>query len=98
MNADKQYRQDISTNDEELKNALNEIDKALSDETTPFFDRFRKTSDVLRAVDAGEVPKRRALAEAPSWNLYYLAVLRFQAGQTSDTASRLRELVENAEN
>ncbi len=96
LNAYKQYNQNIPTNDEEFETSLNEIDKTLNDEVLPFFDRFRETTDVLRAVDAGEVSKRRAVAEDPNWNLYYLAVLRFQAGQTDDTASLLRELVEKS--
>ena len=96
LNADKQYNQDIPTNDAELETALKQIDKTLSDEATPFCERFRETSDVLRAVDAGEVYKRRAIAEDPNWNLYYLAVLRFQAGQIAETAACLRELVERS--
>jgi hypothetical protein len=96
LNADKQYNQDIPTNEAELETALNEIDRALSDEATPFFDRFRETSDVLRAVDAGEVDAKDTVAEDVDWRLYHLAVLRFQAGQTDDAASLLRELVEKS--
>lgn len=96
LNGHKSCSWDIPTNDEEFATSLNEIDKALSDEALPFFERFRETSDVLRAVDSGEVHKRHAIAEDPNWNLYYLATLRFQAGQISDAASLLRELVEKS--
>ncbi|MBR4833018.1 MAG: hypothetical protein IKU86_01630 [Thermoguttaceae bacterium] len=96
LNGHKSRSWDIPTNDEEFATSLTEIDKALSDEAFPFFDRFRETSDVLRAVDSGEVHKRHAIAEDSNWNLYYLATLRFQAGQISDAASLLRELVEKS--
>ncbi len=98
MNGHKSRSWDIPTNDEEFATSLTEIDKALSDEAFPFFERFRETSDVLRAVDSGEVHKRHAIAEDPGWNLCYLATLRFQAGQIDDAASCLRELVDQSPN
>ncbi|MBQ7112302.1 MAG: hypothetical protein IJO06_13960 [Thermoguttaceae bacterium] len=98
LNGHKSRSWDIPTNDEEFATSLTEIDKVLSDEAFPFFERFRETSDVLRAVDAGEVHKRHAIAEDPGWNLCYLATLRFQAGQIDDAASCLRELVDQSPN
>ena len=93
VNASLQRGWTIPTNDDEFEAILNGIDQALSDDALSFFDRFRETSDVLRAVDAEVVDESDAIAEDEDWRLYYLAILRFQAGRLAEAASSLRELV-----
>ena len=97
LSAHRQRYWDTPTNDAELETTLNEVDEELENVVLPFFNRFRETSDVLRAVDAGEVDAKDTVAEDIDWRLYHLAVLRFQAGRTAEAAACLRELVENAE-
>ena len=88
----------LPTNDAELETTLNELSEELANTVFPFFNRWRETSDVLRAVDSGEVDAKEAIAGDRDWHLYHLAVLRFQAGQIAEAATCLRELVENTEN
>ena len=92
-NAWRQRAWTIPTNDGEFEAMLNDIDKALSVDVFPFFNRFRETSDVLRAVDAEVVDESDAIAEDEDWRLYYLAILRFQAGRLAEAADCLRQLV-----
>ena len=93
VNASLQRGWTIPTNDDEFEAILNGIDQALNNDALPFFNRFRETSDVLRAVDAEVVDESDAIAEDEDWRLYYLAILRFQAGRLAEAASSLRELV-----
>jgi len=98
LSAHRQRSWDIPTNDAELETIVNEVDEELENVVLPFFNRFRETADVLRAVDAEEVDAKDTVAEDIDWRLYRLALLRFQAGQIAEAAACLRELVENTEN
>jgi len=98
LSAHRQRSWDIPTNDAELETIVNEVDEELENVVLPFFNRFRETADVLRAVDAEEVDAKDTVAEDIDWRLYRLALLRFQAGQVAEAAACLRELVENTEN